>query len=55
MMEEINAKRMVKYGEIAASRGVSVAAVGKIAAKKVYESAPAGTYFKDGSGSWKRK
>lgn len=55
MMQEINAKRQAKYAEIAASRGVSVEAVAKIAAKKVYESSPAGIYFLDSTGQWKQK
>lgn len=55
LMNEINAKREAKYAEIAKSRGVSIDAVGAIAAKKVFEQAASGTYFMDGSGEWKRK
>lgn len=55
LMQEINAKRRAKYAEIATSRGVSVDAVGRIAAKKVFDAAPDGTFFWDDSGSWKQK
>lgn len=55
LMAEINAKRLAKYTEIAASRGVSVEAVAKITAEKVFQLAEPGTYLFDQTNSWKQK
>lgn len=55
LMNDVNAKRLAKYSEIAAARGVTVDAVGKITAEKVFEKAAPGTYLLDSTGLWKRK
>lgn len=55
LAEEINAKRMARYREIANENGAPVSAVQKLTAKKVIERLPAGTYVQDASGQWVKK
>lgn len=55
LVEEVNAKRRQVYAQRAAEQNVSPAAVAKIYAAKIFESAPAGTYFRNADGSYARK
>ncbi len=55
LVTRINAARKEEYQRIAAKNGQAVDVVEKLAAKKVFEMAPAGTYFLDASGGWTQK
>lgn len=52
---EINARRKAEYEKIAASNGQTVSVVGKVAAEKIINGLPAGSYFQLPNGSWKKK
>lgn len=52
-VKDINAKRRAHYASVAA--GSDVAAVARIYAKKIFDSAPAGYWFLLESGSWIQK
>lgn len=55
-VDEINAGRARVYAEAAAKNGVSPAAAGASAYSNViFPKVKAGEYYKDDSGSWKRK
>ncbi len=55
LVEQVNAGRREKYGEIASKRGVPVEAVAAQAGIKLIERAEPGHYVMDSTGSWKRK
>ncbi|MEM7024389.1 MAG: YdbL family protein [Pseudomonadota bacterium] len=55
LVDQVNAKRKAKYGEIAKDRGTSVDAVAQIAGKKLIERAPKGTYVMGSNGQWRQK
>ena len=55
LASKVNAERSSLYEQRAAKQGVSVDKVGKIYAKKIFEQAPAGTWFLTETGSWIRK
>jgi hypothetical protein len=54
LVNQINAKRMAAYTDIATSNGTSVAAVGAVTAEKVYREAAPGTYLMV-DGHWVQK
>jgi hypothetical protein len=54
LVNQINAKRMAAYTDIATSNGTSVAAVGAVTAEKVYREAAPGTYLMV-DGRWVQK
>ena len=55
IVRRINAERRQVYEKRAAQQGVDTDAVGRVYAKQILENAPAGTYFKQPSGSYIRK
>lgn len=55
MVDEINARRLSQYKDIAARNGTSIQAVQAIAGQKLVSQSPAGTYVMDASGSWRVK
>lgn len=54
LVNEINAKRMAAYADIATKNGTSVAAVGQVTAQKLYNDARPGTYLMV-DGRWVQK
>jgi hypothetical protein len=52
---DVNAQRTAIYKERAAQQGVTVAQVGKIYARQIYDALPAGAWFLDESGAWRQK
>ena len=54
LVNDINAKRMAAYTDIATKNGTSVAAVGQVTAQKLYNDAPPGTYLMV-DGRWVQK
>ena len=55
LVAQTNAKRQEVYRERAASEGVSVEEVGKVYAQKIFNAAPAGTWFLLETGEWVQK
>ena len=55
IVEDMNAKRRVRMGEIAEQTGAKRADVEKMRAEKMLEHLPAGAWYQDASGNWKRK
>ena len=55
LVTEINAKRKAFYARRADEEGVSVEAIAKIYAKKIYEKAPKGWWFRAEDGRWVQK
>ncbi|MGE4220279.1 MAG: YdbL family protein [Alphaproteobacteria bacterium] len=55
VVADINAKRQALYQRRASSEGVPVTEIGKIYAKEIFRSAPAGTWFLQENGSWIQK
>jgi len=55
LVEQVNAGRRKKYGEIAAKRGVPIEAVAAQAGAKLIERTPPGYYVMDSTGRWKKK
>lgn len=54
LVEEVNARRLANYAEIARKNGTALAAVQAIAGPKLIEQAPPGSYVM-GPGGWRRK
>lgn len=54
LVNQINAKRMAAYTDIATKNGTSVAAVGAVTAEKLYREAAPGTYLMV-DGRWVQK
>lgn len=54
-VDSINAKRRVKYQEIANNQGTTLVAVEVIAGAKLVERSPSGTYIMTSAGSWVQK
>ncbi len=52
---EINAKRKLKYAEIAQKNGTAVDAVAALAGAKLIERAPAGEYVMGADEHWRKK
>ena len=55
IVEDMNAKRRVRMGEIAEQTGAKRADVEKMRAEKMLEHLPAGAWYQDASGAWKQK
>ena len=55
LMADINAKRLVRYTEIAKQNGTDVAAVQALIVPKIWESLRPGWYYQAANGSWTRK
>ena len=55
IVEDMNAKRRVRIGEIAESTGAKRADVERMRAEKMLEHLPAGAWYQDAAGVWKRK
>ena len=55
IVEDMNAKRRVRIGEIAESTGAKRADVERMRAEKMVEHLPAGAWYQDAAGAWKRK
>lgn len=55
LVNRVNADRRALYAQRAKSEGVPVEAIGKIYAKEIMQSAPAGTWFLGQDGNWARK
>lgn len=54
LARDVNSKRRLAYEKVARQNGAPVADVAKIAAKKLIDNAPAGTYVKI-DGRWVKK
>jgi hypothetical protein len=52
---DINAKRKLKYAEIAKQNGTAVDAVAALAGGKLIERTPAGQYVMGADGRWQKK
>ncbi len=55
LVKEINGKRKAFYARRADEEGVSIEAIAKIYAKKIYEKAPKGWWFRTEDGRWVQK
>ena len=55
IVEDMNAKRRVRIGEIAESTGAKRADVERMRAEKMVEHLPVGAWYQDASGAWRRK
>ena len=52
---DVNAKRQKIYAERSAQQKVPIGQVGRVYAKQIYAELPAGSWFLDESGTWRRK
>lgn len=55
LVKEVNDKRRQEYERISKANGQSVDVVAKLAAEQVINRLSAGFYYKDASGSWKKR
>jgi len=55
LVQSVNAKRMEKYQQISAEKGVPVEQVGAITGEKIISKLKAGWYYMDSSGNWVQK
>ena len=55
LVNDINQRRRAAYEDIAKKNGIPVQQVEALTGKRIIERAPAGTYYQDGGGTWKRK
>lgn len=55
LIQSVNAKRMEKYQQIAAEKGVPVEQVGAITGEKIIAKLKPGWYYMDASGNWVKK
>ena len=55
IVEDMNAKRRVRMGEIAEQTGAKRVDVEKMRAEKMLEHLPAGAWYQDAAGAWKQK
>ncbi len=55
LIADINAKRKVKYEEVAAKVGKSLTIIEKLAGEKAFEKTEAGHYIQLPSGEWVKK
>jgi uncharacterized protein len=55
LVQEINAKRMEKYQQIANEKGVPVEQVGAISGEKIIAKLKPGLYYMNASGQWVKK
>lgn len=52
--DQVNQQRLQIYRDRAAQQGVTVEQVGEVYARQITGSAPAGTWFLDRGGNWRR-
>jgi len=55
LVNDINARRREKYAAIARDNGLTLQQVETLAGKRIIERAPAGIYYQDPGGAWRRK
>jgi uncharacterized protein YdbL (DUF1318 family) len=55
LIDKVNGERRAIYAQRAASEHVPIEAIGRIYAKEILQSAPAGTWFLAENGQWTRK
>ncbi|MGF1625481.1 MAG: YdbL family protein [Alphaproteobacteria bacterium] len=55
LVDQINAQRRQAYQNVASQTGAPVEQVGIVAAQRIYNEVPGGTYLLSQSGSWYRK
>jgi uncharacterized protein YdbL (DUF1318 family) len=55
LIDKVNAERRAIYAQRAASEHVPIDAIGRIYAKEIVQSAPAGTWFLAENGQWTQK
>jgi uncharacterized protein YdbL (DUF1318 family) len=55
LVNEVNAKRKVRYQEIASQQGAPLAEVEKVGGQTAIEKTRPGHYVKDASGRWRQK
>ncbi len=55
LVNDINARRRAKYQSIARKNGISLQKIEAVAGSRIIQRAPAGTYFMDSGGQWRRK
>ena len=55
LADQINAKRRVRYGEIAKKNGASPDAVAALAGKKLIDRTPAGQWMRGNDGKWVKR
>ena len=55
LVEDVNAKRRIRMGEIAEQTGAKRADVERMRAEKMVEHLSAGAWYQDASGAWQQK
>lgn len=55
LVSQINAERRAAYKNVATQNGIPISQVERLAAQKLIERAPAGTFVMDASGRWFKK
>ncbi len=55
LVDSVNTERLARYQELAVSNGTSVEAVQVVAAQKIIDRLPAGSYYMDAGGAWVQK
>ena len=55
VVADVNSRRREEYAKISKDNGQSLAVVGKVAAARIIDGLPAGSYYKGADGSWKKK
>jgi len=55
LVQSVNAKRLEKYQQISAEKGVPAEQVGAITGEKIISKLKAGWYYMDASGNWVKK
>ena len=55
LMKKINAARRADFTRIAAKNNISIQDAGKIAAQKIIQNLPSGSYYKGPNGQWVQK
>ena len=55
LVDEVNARRKAGYQRIADREGTALSEVEKVGGKTAYEKTLKGNYFRDASGTWRKK
>jgi uncharacterized protein YdbL (DUF1318 family) len=55
VVSEVNTRRRAEYEKISKENGQPVSVVAKVAAERIINGLPSGSYYKAPDGSWKRK
>ena len=55
LVDTVNAERLARYQDLAASNGTTVEAVQVVAAQKIIDRLPTGAYYMDAGGAWVQK